>query len=103
MGITHHQIVTFSFNENLTVKNNKIDFLGRKLRRSGHVNKIYAKNGTMYNSSPELHRGKALKIYYVNDLFSLFPYYDFGENYQGNDPNNLYKHEVIILNRSNNS
>ena len=62
MGITHHQIVTFSFNENLTVKNNKIDFLGRKLRRSGHVNKIYAKNGTMYNSSPELHRGKAREL-----------------------------------------
>ena len=27
--------------ENLTVENNKIAFLGRKLKRSGHLNKIY--------------------------------------------------------------
>ena len=35
----------------------------------------------------ELHRGIVLKIYHINDLFSLFPYYDFGENYRENDQN----------------
>ena len=38
----------------------------------------------MHISSPEIHRGKVLKIYHLNDLF---PYYDFGENYRENDQN----------------
>ena len=74
-------------NENLTVKNNEIAFLGRKLKRSGHLNKIYTRDGTVHISSPEIHRGKVLKIYHINDLFNLFPYYDFGENYRENDQN----------------
>ena len=74
-------------NENLTVKNNEIAFLGRKLKRSGHLNKIYTRDGTVHISSPEIHRGKVLKIHHINDLFSLFPYYDFGENYRENDQN----------------
>ena len=74
-------------NENLTVKNNKIAFLGRKLKRSGHLNKIYTRDGTVHISSPEIHRGKVLKIHHINDLFNLFPYYDFGENYRENDQN----------------
>ena len=47
-------------NENLTVKNNEIAFFGRKLKRSGHVDKIYSKDGTVHISSPEIHRGKVL-------------------------------------------
>ena len=74
-------------NENLTVKNNEIAILGRKLKRSGHLNKIYTRDGTVRISSPEIHRGKVLKIHYTNDLFNLFPYYDFGENYRENDQN----------------
>ena len=74
-------------NENLTVKNNKIAFLGGKLKRSGHLIKIYTRHGTVHISSPEIHRGKALKIYHINDLFNLFPYYDFGENYRKNGQN----------------
>ena len=31
-------------NENLTVKNNEIAFLSRKLKRSGHLNKIYTRD-----------------------------------------------------------
>ena len=38
-------------------------------------------------SSPEIHRGKVLKIYHINDLFNLLPYYDSGENYRENDQN----------------
>ena len=72
-------------NENLTVQNNEIAFLGRKLKRSGHVNKIFTKDGTVNISGPETYRGKVLKIHHINDLFSLFPYYDFGENYREND------------------
>ena len=53
----------------------------------GHFTKIYTKDGTMDISSPEIHRGKVLKIYYINDLFNLFPYYDFGEKYRENDQN----------------
>ena len=74
-------------NENLTVKNNEIAFLSRKLKRSGHLTKIYTRDGTVHISSPEIHRGKVLKIYHINDLFNLFPYYDFGENYRENDQN----------------
>ena len=76
-----------SINENLTVKNNEIAFLGRKRKRSGHLNKIYTRDGTVHISSPEIHRGKVLKIHQIKDLFNLFPYYDLGENYRENDQN----------------
>ena len=69
-------------NENLTVKNNEIVFFGRKFKHSGHLNKIYTRDGTVHISSPEINRGKALKIYHINNLFNLFPYYNFGENYR---------------------
>ena len=77
----------FFINENLTVKNNEIAFLGRKLKRSEHLNKIYTRDGTVHILSPEIHREKVLKIYHINDLFNVFPYYDFGENYSENDQN----------------
>ena len=74
-------------NENLTVKNNEMAFLNRKLKRSGHLTKIYAKDGTVHISCPEIHRGKVLKIYHINYLFNLSPYFDFGKNYRENDQN----------------
>ena len=74
-------------NENLTVKNNDIAFLSRKLKRSSHLTKIYTRDETVHISSPEIHRGKVSKNYHKNDLFNLFPYYDFGENYRENDQN----------------
>ena len=76
-------------NENLTAKNNEIAFLGRKLKRSGHLNKRYTIDGTVHISSPKIHRGKVLNIYYINNLFNLFSYYDFGEKYRENDQNNF--------------
>ena len=45
-------------NENLTVKNNEITFLSKKLKRSGHVNKTYTKAGMVHISIPEVQRGK---------------------------------------------
>ena len=72
-------------NENLTVKNNEIAFLSRKLKRSGHLTKIYTRDRTVHVSSPEIHRAKVLKNFHINDLFNLFPYNDFGENYSEND------------------
>ena len=58
LGKAHHQAhencIVF-INENLTVKNNEIAFLGRKLKRSGHLNKIYTSDGTAHISSPEIH------------------------------------------------
>ena len=74
-------------NENLTMKNNEIAFLSRKLKRSGHLTKLYTRNGTVHISSPEIHRGEVSKIYHINGLFNLFPYYDFGDNYSENDLN----------------
>ena len=74
-------------NENLTMKNNEIAFLSRKLKRRGHLTKLYTRNGTVHISSPEIHRGEVSKIYHINELFNLFPYYDFGENYSENDLN----------------
>ena len=74
-------------NENLTVKNNEIAFLSRKLGSSGHLTKIYTRGGTVHISSSEIHRGKVLKIYHINDLFNLFPYCDFGEKSRENDQN----------------
>ena len=73
-------------NEILTVKNSEIAFLSRTLKRSGHLTKIDSRDGMVHISSPEIHRGKVLKIY-INDLFNIFPYYDFGENYWENDQN----------------
>ena len=35
-------------NKNLTVKNNEIAFIGRKLKRSGHLNEIYTRDGTIF-------------------------------------------------------
>ena len=59
-------------NENLIVKKKEIAFLGRKLKRSGHLNKIHARDGgTVHISSPEIRRGKVLKIHHINDLFNL--------------------------------
>ena len=55
-------------NENLTVKNNEIAFLGRKPKCSGHLDKIYTRDRTVHISSPEIHRRKVLKIYHINDL-----------------------------------
>ena len=74
-------------NENLTVKYNEIAFLGRKLKCSGHLTKIYTRDGTVHISSPHIYRGKVLKIYHINDLFNLFPYYDSGEKYRENNQN----------------
>ena len=45
-------------NKNLTVKSNEIAFLGRKLKRSGHLNKIYTRDRTLHISSSETHSGK---------------------------------------------
>ena len=46
--------------------------LGRKRKCNGHLNKIYTRDGTVRISSPEIHSGKVLKIYHINDLFNLF-------------------------------
>ena len=68
-------------NENLTVRNNKIAYLSRKLKRSGHVEKAYTKDGITHVPNPDINRGKIIKIYHVKELFNLFPDYDFGENH----------------------
>ena len=61
-------------NENLTVKNNEIAFLSRNFKRRGHLTKKYSRDGTVHISRPEIHRGKVLKMYHINDLLNLFPY-----------------------------
>ena len=68
-------------NENLTVRNNKIAYISRKLKRSGEVEKAYTKDGITHVSSPNINRGKIIKIFHINELYSLFPDYDFRENH----------------------
>ena len=41
-------------NENLTVKNNEIVFLGRKLKNTGHLSTIYTRDKLVHISSPEM-------------------------------------------------
>ena len=65
-------------NENLTLRNRKIAFLCRKLIRA---------DGTVHISSPDIQRGKVLKIYHLNDLFNLFSDHDFGENIREDEQN----------------
>lgn len=84
-SITSHKNIFI--NENLTTKNNKIAYLSRKLKRSGHLEKAYTKDGTVHISSPDINRGKVIKIYHINELFSLFPDYDFGENHNEDEQN----------------
>ena len=52
-----------------------------------HVDKTYTKDEMMHIYSPEIHRGKVLN--HLHYLFSLFPYYDFGEDYQENEQINF--------------
>ena len=44
-----------------------------------HRENVY-RDGTLHITSRDIQRGKVLKIYYLNDLFNLFPDHDFGEN-----------------------
>ena len=46
----------------------------------------------MHIASLEIHSRKVSKIYHINDLFSLFPYYDFGENCRENDQNDFLQY-----------
>ena len=48
-------------NENLTIKNNEVAFLGRKLKRSGHLNKTYTRDGTVHISKSRNTQRKSVK------------------------------------------
>ena len=50
----------FFINENLTVKNNEIVFLGGKLKHNGHGDKIYTKDEMMHIFGPDIRTGKVL-------------------------------------------
>ena len=67
--------------ENFIVKNNEITFLGRKRERSVHLNNIYIQEMEWCIFQVQKYIVElVLKIYHINHLFNLFPYYDFGEN-----------------------
>ena len=74
-------------NENLTLRNRKIAFLFRKLKRADHIEKTFTRNGTLHVSISDIQRGKVLKIYHLKDLFNLFPVPDFCENITENEQN----------------
>ena len=44
-------------------------------KRSGHRNKIYTREGYIFQV--QKYTGNLLKIYHLNDLFNIFPYYEF--------------------------
>ena len=83
--------------ENLSIRSNEIAFLEGKPKRSDHLNKLYTRAGTVHISSPEIHSGKVLKIYHINHLFNLFPYYDFGDNYRENDQNDSLQYSYFFI------
>ena len=41
-------------NENLTLRNSKITFLCRKLKRADHIEKTFARDGTVHISRPDI-------------------------------------------------
>ena len=62
-------------------------FLYRKLKRTGHIEKTYTKRwNSAYFESRNSER-EVLKVYQLNDLFDLFPDYDFGENAREDEQN----------------
>ena len=52
-------------NKNLTLRNRKIAFLFRKLKRVDHIEKTFTRDGTVHFSSPNIQRAKVLKIYHL--------------------------------------
>ena len=74
-------------NENLTLRNNKIAFLFRKLKRADHIEKTFTRNGTVHASIPDIQRRKVLKIHHLKDLFNIFPVPDFCENITEDEQN----------------
>ena len=66
-------------NENLTLRNSKIAFLCEKLKRADHIAKTFTRNATVHICSPDIQRGKVIKIYHLKHCFSFFPDHDFGE------------------------
>ena len=83
----HYRIITFFVNENLTLRNSKIAFLCRKLKRADHIEKTFTRDGSVHISNQDIQREKVLKIYHLNDLFRLFPGHDFGENIREDEQN----------------
>ena len=41
-------------NENLTLRNSKITFLCRKLKRADHIEKTFTRDGTVHISRPDI-------------------------------------------------
>ena len=74
-------------NENLTLRNSKIAFLFRKLKRADHIEKTFTRNGTVHASIPDIQRRKVLKIHHLKDLFNIFPVPDFCENITEDEQN----------------
>ena len=49
-------------NENLTPMNNKIAFHYRKLKRNGHIDKTYSRDGVILVARSNIRDGKRIKI-----------------------------------------
>ena len=64
-------------NDNLTVKNNEIAFLGKKNLNLVVIVIKYIQEMEGYIFQVQKYTGNLLKIYHLNDLFNNFPYYEF--------------------------
>ena len=88
-AIPNSSLINIFLNENVTLKSDKMTFLYRKLNTRVILKKPIQKHGIVYTSSPEIQRGKVLKVCQLNDLFNLFTGYDFEENAGEDEQNNF--------------
>ena len=58
--------------------NGSLAYQGRKLKRNNLVNACYTRDGTVTIKISD--RSKAIKFYHMNDLFDLFPDFDFDDD-----------------------
>ena len=69
-------------NENLTPTNSKLAFNCRKLKRDGHIEKTYKRNGVVC-----IQHSRVYKILYITILFNMFPDLNFVDHFRDEEHN----------------
>ena len=64
--------------QNLTRMNESLASQGRKLKRNNLVNAYFTRDGIVTIKISDL--SKVIKVYHMNDLLDLFPYFDFDDD-----------------------
>ena len=69
--------------QNLTRMNESLASQGRKLKRNNLVNAYFTRDGIVTIKISDL--SKVIKVYHMNDLLDLFPYFDFDDDEPSHD------------------